>query len=206
MDATHSKSEYVYEQIRLALRSGTYTPGQRLDPTTLAKEFRISPTPVRFALYRLVGELLIVDHARDGLQVPLLTEVALRDLYDWMESLLLTACDKGPSPIARKPAPLQLAIADADLVGSTWQLFDSIARVTGCENLHRTVKQTNDRLAPVRRAKQKLIEDGFEELSALNRHWEARDMPALKAALHDYHKRRKRLVPCIVALLNERHD
>jgi DNA-binding GntR family transcriptional regulator len=206
MDATHSKSVYAYEQIRLALRSGTYAPGQRLDPTALAKKFHISPTPVRFALYRLVGESLIVDHARDGLHVPLLTEVAMRDLYDWMENLLLMACDKSPSPTARKPEPLQLATADADLVGLTWQLFDSIACVAACTNLRRTVKQTNDRLAPIRRAKLGLIEDGFEELSALNRHWEAHDMPALKVALHDYHERRKRLVPCIVALLNERSD
>jgi len=206
MDATHSKSVYAYEQIRLALRSGSYTPGQRLDPTTLAKEFHISPTPVRFALYRLVGESLIVDHARDGLHVPLLTEVALRDLYDWMESLLLMACDKGPSPTARKPEPLQLAAADADLVGLTWQLFDSIALVTARTSLHRAVEQANDGLGPIRRAKQGLIKDGFEELSVLNRHWEAHDMPALKAALHDYYERRKRLVPCIVALLNERRD
>lgn len=206
MDATHSKSVYAYEQIRLALRAGTYTPGQRLDPTTLARKFHISPTPVRFALYRLVGELLIVDHARDGLHVPLLTEVAMRDLYDWMESLLLIACDKGPASAARKPEPLRLAAADADLAGLTWQLFDSIAHVTARANLHRAVRQTNDRLAPIRRAKRGLIEDGFEELSALNRHWEARDMPALKAALHDYHERRKRLVPCIVALLNERSN
>lgn len=87
MNATHSKSEFVYGQVRRALRSGRYAPGQRIDPATLAAEFNTSPTPVRFALYRLVGEALVVDHARDGLHVPLLTEVAMRDLYDWMERL-----------------------------------------------------------------------------------------------------------------------
>ena len=78
-------------------------PGQRIDPATLAAEFDTSPTPVRFALYRLVGEALTVDHARDGLHIPLLTEVAMRDLYDWMERLLLMACDIGVSPGAREP-------------------------------------------------------------------------------------------------------
>lgn len=206
MDATHSKSVYAYEQIRLALRSGTYTPGQRLDPTTLAKKFHISSTPVRFALYRLVGEALIVDHARDGLYVPLLTEVDMRDLYDWMESLLMMACDKGPAPTARKTESLQSGSTDADLIGLAWQLFDSIASVTARTSLHRAVRLANDRLAPIRWATQELVEDGLEELSTLNRHWQAHDMPALKAALHDYHERRKRLVPCIVALLNERSD
>jgi len=82
MDAIRSKSAFVYGQVRCALRSGRCAPRQRIDPAALAVEFNTSPTPVRFALYRLVGEALIVDHARAGLHVPLLTEVALRDLYD----------------------------------------------------------------------------------------------------------------------------
>ncbi|HET7267438.1 MAG TPA: GntR family transcriptional regulator, partial [Oleiagrimonas sp.] len=93
MDTVRSKSAFVYRQVRRDLRSGRYAPGQRLDPASLAEQFHTSPTPVRFALYRLIGETLIVDHARDGLHIPLLTEVALRDLYDWMERLLLMACD-----------------------------------------------------------------------------------------------------------------
>lgn len=206
MDAIHSKSVFVYGQVRCALRSGRYAPGQRIDPAGLATEFNTSPTPVRFALYRLVGEGLVVDHARDGLHIPLLTEVAMRDLYDWMERLLLMACDIGASPAARKTEPLELASADDDLVKLTWQLFDAIARATAHGSLHHAVKQANDRLAPIRRAAQGLLEHSFEELSELNRHWQARDMPALKSALHDYHECRKKLVPCIVALLSEGGD
>ena len=59
MDAIHSKSVFVYGQVRCALRSGRYAPGQRIDPAGLATEFKTSPTPVRFALYRLVGEGLV---------------------------------------------------------------------------------------------------------------------------------------------------
>ena len=206
MDATHSKSAFVYGQVRRALRSGRYAPGQRIDPATLAVEFNTSPTPVRFALYRLVGEALIADHARAGLHVPLLTEVALRDLYDWMERLLLMACDIGVAPTAQETGTLEIASADDDLVKSTWQLFDTIARATAHRSLHHAVKQANDRLAPIRPAAQGLLERRFEEFSELKRHWQARDMPALKAALHDYHERRKQLVPCIVALLNDRSD
>jgi DNA-binding GntR family transcriptional regulator len=206
MDAIHSKSAFVYRQVKRALRSGRYAPGQRIDPATLAAEFNTSPTPVRFALYRLVGESLLVDHARDGLHVPLLTEVALRDLYDWMERLLLIACDIGAMPAARKAEQLELTSADDDLITLTWQLFDAIALATAHGTLHHAVKQANDRLAPVRRAAQGLLEHRFEELSELNRHWQARDMPALKTALHEYHERRRQLVPCIVALLSERGD
>lgn len=206
MDATHSKSVFVYGQVKRALRSGRYAPGQRIDPARLAEEFSTSPTPVRFALYRLVGEALIVDHARDGLHVPLLNEVALRDLYDWMERLLLMACDIGVSGAAAKAEPLVLASADDDRVKLTWQLFDAIARATAHGSLHHAVKQANDRLAPVRRAAQGLFKNGFEELSELNRHWQSRDIRALKSALRDYHECRTKLVPCIVALLGERSE
>lgn len=206
MDAIHSKSAFVYRQVRRALRSGRYAPGQRIDPARIAAEFNTSPTPVRFALYRLVGEALVVDHARDGLHVPLPTEVAMRDLYDWMERLLLMACDIGAVPAARKTEQLELASADNDLVKLTWQLFDVIARATAHGSLHHAVKQANDRLAPIRWAKQGLLEHTNEELSQLNRHWQTRDIPALKSALRDYHERRKQLVPCIVALLNDRSD
>jgi len=206
MDEIHSKSVFVYGQVKRALRSGRYAPGRRIDPATLAAEFHTSPTPVRFALYRLVGEALIVDHARDGLHVPLLNEVTLRDLYDWMERLLLMACDIGTAPAARETEQLELASADEDLVKLTWQLFDTIARMTAHWSLHLAVKQANDRLAPIRRAAQGLLEHRFEELSELNRHWRAHDMPTLKSALRDYHERRKQLVPRIVALLNERSD
>lgn len=203
MIAIQSKSAFLYRQVRRALRSGRYVPGQRIDPATLAAEFHTSATPVRFALYRLVGEGLIADHARSGLYVPLLTEVALRDLYDWMQRLLLMACDiraERMIPKTEKPEPFP---AEEDVATLTWQLFDTIARATLHSSLHHAVKQANDRLAPIRRASIGLIENTFEELSALNRHWQHRDTPALKAALHDYYERRKQLVPCIVALLNE---
>jgi hypothetical protein len=206
MDAIHSKSAFVYGEVRRALQSGRYVPGQRIDPSGLAAEFNTSPTPVRLALYRLVGEGLIADHARSGLHVPLLTEVALRDLYDWMERLLLMACDIGVAPTFQQSGNLVIASAEDDLVKLTWQLFDAIARATGHWSLQHAVKRANDRLAPIRRAKQGLIEHAYEELSQLDRHWQTRDIPALKSALRDYHERRKQLVPSIVALLSDRID
>ena len=205
MDATRSKSVLVYRHVIRALRAGSYAPGQRIDPARLARDFKTSPTPVRFALYRLVGENQLVDHARDGVHVPLLTEVALRDLYKWMEHLLVTACDSGPAPVTRAPKPFKLS-TNGDLAKQTWQLFEAIITSIVYQPLQLAATQTNDRLAPIRRAKQELIEHGFEELSELNRHWQARDIAALKSALHEYHERRRQLVPCIVALLNDRRN
>ncbi|MGB3393721.1 MAG: GntR family transcriptional regulator, partial [Stenotrophomonas sp.] len=148
------------------------------------------------------------DHARNGLHVPLFTEVALRELYDWMERLLLMACDMRGDP-GGIPAPNGNNIAssnDGDMIKRTWKLFDAIVAASAFRPLHQAVKQANDRLAPVRWAKRGLIDHADDELSELNEHWQDHDIPALKAGLRDYHARRKLLVPRIVALLVDRRD
>ncbi|MCD9027842.1 GntR family transcriptional regulator [Luteimonas sp. BDR2-5] len=206
MSENHSKSAFLHGRIRRALQCGRYVPGQRIDPAMLADEFDTSPTPVRLALMRLVGEGLVADCARAGLHVPLPNEVTLRDHYDWMQRLLLMACRIDAAPVTRRTTRPKTASAGDDLVKRTWQLFDAIARASAHRSLHQAVKQANDRLAPVRRAKQGLIEDAFEELSTLDRHWQQRDIPALEAAIRAYHERRKRLTPCIVAVLNDGLD
>jgi len=203
MPESDSKSVFLHQYIRRALQSGRYAPGERIDPATLAKEFRISTTPVRLALYRLVGEGLLADHARGGLRVPLLSEVAMRDLYDWMQRQLLIACDIGVAPASWRSRRPPATSVNGDEVKMTWQLFDSIAHATGQRALHDSVKRTNDRLAPIRRAKHGMLEHTADELAMLRQRWQQRDIAALKRGLREYHERRKELVPCIVAALVE---
>ncbi|MBB5880682.1 DNA-binding GntR family transcriptional regulator [Xanthomonas arboricola] len=204
MSEIHSKRAVAYAQVRRALQSGRYPPGQRIDPAKLATELKISSTPVRFALYRLVGEGLLIDHARYGFQVPLLTEVALRDLYDWMERLLRMACDMGVALVPHATGEPESTSAATDVVKQTWKLFDAIARATAHWSLHHAVRQTNDKLAPVRRAKHGLLDGLDEELAELTLHWQQRDLAALQTALHVYHVRRIQAVPRIVAVMHER--
>ena len=210
MDADHSKNTLLYTQLRRALQSGRFLPGQRIDPATLAVEFHTSPTPVRFALYRLVGEEMVADHARAGMFVPLPTELGLRDLFDWMQRLLLIACGIGFAPGADAEPPARAAAGGADIPKATWQLFDAIARATGQRSLHQAVRRTNDRLAPVRRAMQlhDVVPDAAGELDALRSAWRDRDRDpgALSSGIDAYHARRKEMVPRIVALLTERRE
>lgn len=201
MSTFQSKSAFLYMQVRRALRSGRFAPGQRIDPASLAEEFRTSATPVRFALYRLVGEGLIVDHARSGLHVPLFTEIALRDQYDWMRRLLLMACDIDVE-VPRAAADMSVP-SDEDAASITWQLFDNIARAAGNRPLHQAVEKANDLLAPIRRTGREAVDHAPEELSELIRHWQAGDAHSLATALNAYHERRIRLVPQIVASLDE---
>ena len=204
MSTFQSKSAFVYTQVRRALRSGRFVPGQRIDPAAIAEEFRTSATPVRFALYRLVGEGLIVDHARSGLHVPLFTEVALRDQYDWMRRLLLMACG---IDAAASHATIPMAVpSDENTACLTWQLFDAIGRTADHRPLHQAVERTNDQLAPIRLAGREPVAHASEELAALIRHWQNGDAPSLAAGLDAYHERRIRLVPRIVASLGDEPD
>jgi len=204
MDPVRSKTALLYSTVRRALQSGRYVPGERIDPASLAHEFHMSPTPVRCALYRLAGEGVIVDHPRHGFQVPLPTELGLRDQYDWMEQLLVMAC---ASPVRKESAHFNvLAAVDDDLPKRTWKLFDAIARSSGQWSLHQAVRRANDCLAPIRRASLELKIDVPEELDRLQQLFVAHDFQRLEQALRDYHAHRKQLVPQIVALLAERRD
>ncbi|NII11305.1 GntR family transcriptional regulator [Oleiagrimonas sp. C23AA] len=205
MSPAQSKSMLVYRQVKCGLRSGLYSPGQRIDPATLASQFDTSPTPVRMALYRLLGEGLLADHARDGLHVPMLNEFALSDLYDWMERLLLMACDMDLAPVDHRRRISEMSV-NGDPVKRTWQLFDAIARATAHHSLQRAIRQTNDQLAPIRRAKQDLLTQAREELAPLLAYWQTSDIPALKSALRSYHEYRKQVAPRIANLLSQRMD
>lgn len=202
MKARHSKADVLYEEIMQALQTGRYVPGERIDPGTLADEFHTSPTPVRLALSRLVGEGVIHDCRREGFHVPLPTEMVLRDLYDWMQRLLFLACSIGVSPAHDDAVQDQLLDDDGDTVAQTRQLFEGIARATEHLSLYCAVRQANDKLGPIRRAKPGLIKHAHEELAELHQHWQRRELKALRSALTDYHERRKQAVPRIVALLS----
>ncbi len=204
MRADHPKYESQYREIRRSLLSGRYFPVQHLEPVSLAGDLGSSPTPVKSALHRLVGEGLLISHDWHGFQVPLPTEMQLRDQYDWMEQMLILATGLGTAITARawqRPAAFS---ADDDLPEHTWKLFDAMARASGLTTLRLDFRRSNDRLAPIRQAKQGLIEQTPEEIAELTQLWQARQTAQLQTGLHAYFARRQQLVPCIVAILAER--
>ena len=132
--------------------------------------------------------------------------MALRDIYDWMQRLLTMACDIGFESSAPGPVSMDAPKPKDDLVTSTQRLFDSIASASGQLVLHRSVQLTNGRLAPIRHAKMGLVEHAYDEIADLYHLWKKQDIPALRSALNNYHERRKRLVPRIVASLNRKES
>jgi len=200
MEAKHSKVEQICDAIRLGLQKGRYRPGVRIDPAPLAQKYRTSLTPVRSAFYCLCSDGVLEAHGRAGYRAPLPTEVSLRGQYNWMEFLLIQACNLTPadSEPAGGPAFNRRGV---DAVSLTRQLFDAIASGTQWPDLSREARLASDRLAAARHTERPFCKDALEELADINRLWLKRDLPCLRQALFEYHQRRRDLVPRIVAVM-----
>ena len=72
----------VLERIRHAILDGTWNPGERLAPATLAERYDTSTTVIREALTRLVGECLVEAKTNRGFFVP---ELRLQEYVDLTE-------------------------------------------------------------------------------------------------------------------------
>ena len=72
----------VSEELREAILSGEFEPGERLRTVSLAKRFGSSRTPVREALVQLEGEGLVDIEPRRGALVRAFASADLVDLYE----------------------------------------------------------------------------------------------------------------------------
>src|ERR1700710_2982563 len=73
-------SAMVYEQLRSALMSGYYAPGQRLTLVDLANELGTSVTPVREAIFRLAADGALEMPKAQTIDVPILSESSVAEL------------------------------------------------------------------------------------------------------------------------------
>lgn len=72
--------EEIYAQLKRAIMSAHYIPGERLIVSHLANVFGTSAMPIREALRRLVAEQALENSPNRGVQVPLMTASRLMDL------------------------------------------------------------------------------------------------------------------------------
>ena len=86
-----SRSERIYNELRMDILSGKIPSGTRLAESTLANEKEVSRTPVREALHQLVKEDLLYAIPRAGYVVQELSEQDIMDLFETRESIELVA-------------------------------------------------------------------------------------------------------------------
>ncbi len=78
----HALADEVYEVLKASLMDHVISPGQRLGIDALARDLRVSQTPVREALARLEADGLVTKTALRGYSAtPLLTRAELADLF-----------------------------------------------------------------------------------------------------------------------------
>ena len=75
----------TYEAIRLAILSGRFAPGSKLTVDHLARQLKVSRTPVKEALVRLEREGLVRVIPRHGAFVEQLSRSDVEELYDLRE-------------------------------------------------------------------------------------------------------------------------
>ena len=192
--------ERVYAAVKQQLREGVFRPGERLEPAVLSEQLNASATPVRDALHRLTGERLVEAPRHEGFRAPMLTETTLRHLYAWHRDLLLLA-------LARRRA------ADVQLVGMTDQtdsalherqnaMFLALAEASGNPEHVDALRSVLDRLEPPQRIEQCFLDSVETEIAQISEAIRSGDRSALRRSLVQYHRRRERIVPQLLASLH----
>lgn len=197
--------ERVYAAIKQRLRGGIYRPGSRLEPAVLADELNASVTPVRDALHRLTGERLVEAPRHEGFRVPMMSETLLRQLYAWHLDLLLLALMKHRlSAEGDRVAAASEDSSEAALLDRQNAIFLRIADSTTNPEHVLALQMLAQRLEPVQRLENLLLEDLETETAEIAAAIRSGDRKALRRNLLRYHRRREQAVPELVALL-QRH-
>lgn len=187
----------VYAAIRERLRTGAYRPGARLEPALLSDELNASVTPVRDALHRLTGERLVEAPRHEGFRMPMMTETLLRQLYAWHLDLLLLAMMKHRGGLfAEQTAAPAGAVHERQNA-----LFLSLARVAGNPEHLAALEALTERLQPVQRLEAVFLSETEAETSEILHALRTQDRRALRKSLVQYHRRRQRIVPELLAAL-----
>lgn len=128
----------AYEEIRRRILDNEYPPAHQVLEHELAVELGMSRTPIREALVRLQNEHFVHLIPRHGMRVVPLSVQDLRDVYEVLTALELTAIERlARSDLDRKAiAALEKFLDEMDLAVKK---RDVEAWVKADERLHRTI-------------------------------------------------------------------
>jgi DNA-binding GntR family transcriptional regulator len=145
----------AYQQLRARIMSGAIPPGQRINIEDVARQFSVSPTPVREALAGLESEGLVLKVPLRGYRTTeLLTQRELVELYELRrllepnaaaeaarrhDSHSLSALDAELATMLSRPAPLPAN----DLSAHDERLHGLVFQGAGNELISRTYARTH---------------------------------------------------------------
>ncbi len=197
--------ERVYRELKARAMRGEFAPGDRLDPSVLARDLGASATPVRDALHRLSGERIVDSWHQEGFRQPILAEADLHDLYEWAASLLALAL-AGQMPDAALPDRVAGEIRDSDYAGEVARLFRATAWLSDNRELRFAVSNLVERSHVFRAAELRVDPGCGAEIAAMDEDFRFGRWSALRARITRFHHRRLEFAGRVVAEMRPREQ
>ena len=155
-----SSSHWAYTMLRERLLRFAMLPNQRINEVILAGELKISRTPLREALNRLVAEGLLMDRGR-GFSVPDLEPELVRQLFEARLEIecsnVRLACERAQNDALGelqeflRASAMESPDASVDrLMELDTRFHDTIALLAGNQVLRKMLSNLNDRIHLVR--------------------------------------------------------
>jgi len=197
--------ERVYRELKARAMRGDFAPGERLDPSLLARDLAASVTPVRDALHRLSGERLIDSWHQEGFRQPMLAEADLHDLYLWSAALLaLALADRQPAPSF--PALRDAARAEGDYAAGIGRLFRAIGERSDNRELRFAIASLVDRCQVFRAAELRVDPGCGAALDAMDEDFRYGRWSALRSKITRFHHRRVDFAGRVAAAMRPREQ
>jgi DNA-binding transcriptional MocR family regulator len=184
---THDR---VFGAIRSDLMTGKIEPGTKLAATAMARDYQSSLTPVREAIYRLVGEGL-VEKRHDGFHAKTLSHEYLVDLLDLNQKLLIIGLQHLRLTESRSLQALPHASGVDPITAVIFLevLFSEIFRATANEAIIAWGHRANELLYRTRLAECRLSRRARIESASLLKLAQERDLKRLARQVRAHHRR-----------------
>jgi len=201
----------VYNSLKSSVVSHHFVAGERLNIETLAEDLRVSITPVRETLLRLVAEGLIVNVPKMGFFMRTLSEADIRDLYEmnhiltaWSMSQLIS--DRIPGLVLGMPELValhkKLSVAgdptDEVIADSSGAIFEYCARRSGNLEIVERIKNMNDRLNHTRVCESRMEITPVIQLIEIAKEGVSGNYKDLKKLFDDQYSRSVMLLPHVM--------
>lgn len=198
--AAPPSGDRIYAAVKRKVLEGAWRPGERIEAARLAETLNSSLTPVRAALQRLVGERLVESRPTEGFHRPPVTEVGLKDLYDWNGRIVLSAAQLAwATPSGQRAEIPDLSGASPGAAAAA--VFATLGRRSASASCALTLEGLNDQLHTARRLEPLALEGLEAEIAELARLLGEPDGGGFRQAAAAYHRRRARATPALVELL-----
>ena len=201
----------VYKSLKSSVVSHHFVAGERLNIEAIAEDLRVSITPVRETLLRLVAEGLIINVPKMGFFMRTLSEADIRDLYEmnhiltaWSMSQLISEQVPGlalgmPEMFAlNKKLSLADDPTDEVIADSSGAIFEYCARRSGNLEIVERVKNINDRLNHVRVCESRMEQSPVIQLVEITREGIDGNYSELKKLFDDQYNRSVMLLPHVM--------